>query len=67
MRRASVLRVTSSLFYDYLLLAELDGQWKLVNVLWTMNPDAPKRQHRSSRYLRRHGFGPRRSRESFFP
>lgn len=31
----------SALFYDYLQLARIDGRWRIVNVLWTMNPDAP--------------------------
>jgi hypothetical protein len=33
------VKVTSSMFYDYLLLAEIDGRWKLINVLWKMNPE----------------------------
>lgn len=33
------VKVTSSSFYDYLLLAEIDGEWKLINALWKMNPE----------------------------
>jgi hypothetical protein len=40
-RLASVM-VLSRMYYDYLQLAKLDGQWKIVNVLWKPNPDAPK-------------------------
>lgn len=28
------VKVTSVKFTDYLLMAELDGQWKIINVLW---------------------------------
>lgn len=31
----------SSMFYDYLQLVRIDGRWRIVNVLWTMNPSAP--------------------------
>ena len=31
----------SSMFHDYLQLARIDGRWRIVNVLWTMNPSAP--------------------------
>jgi hypothetical protein len=34
--------VMSAMFYDYLQLAKIDGRWQIVNVLWKMNPDAPK-------------------------
>lgn len=36
----------SAMFYDYLQLARIDGRWKIVNVLWKMNPDAPPRGSR---------------------
>ena len=32
----------SAVFYDYLQLVKIDGRWQIVNVLWKMNPDAPK-------------------------
>ena len=38
----SMVEVLSSMYYDYLQLAKLNGQWKIVNVLWKMNPDAPR-------------------------
>lgn len=31
----------SSMFFDYLQLVKSDGRWRIVNVLWTMNPGAP--------------------------
>jgi hypothetical protein len=34
----AVVRVTSSSFWDYLQLADIDGEWKIVNVLWTRTP-----------------------------
>ena len=34
----AVVRVTSSMFWDYLQLADIDGQWKIVNVLFTRFP-----------------------------
>jgi hypothetical protein len=34
--------VMCSRFYDYLHLAKIDGQWKIVTALWTMNPGAEK-------------------------
>ncbi len=30
------------MFYDYIQLAKINGEWKIVNVLWVMNPNAPK-------------------------
>lgn len=38
----AMAEVLSTMYYDYLQLAKLDGQWKIVNVLWKMNPDAPR-------------------------
>lgn len=38
----AMVEVLSSMFYDYIQLAKIDGQWKIVNVLWKMNPDAPR-------------------------
>jgi hypothetical protein len=34
------VEVICSLFYDYLQMAKIDGEWKIVNVLWRMNPAA---------------------------
>jgi hypothetical protein len=36
------VKVTSAMFYDYLQMAKIDGRWKIINVLWKMNPNAPK-------------------------
>jgi hypothetical protein len=36
------VKVTSAMYYDFLQMAKIDGQWKIVNVLWKMNPNAPK-------------------------
>jgi hypothetical protein len=38
----AVVRVTSAQFWDYLQLADIDGQWKIVNVLWAPFPKAGK-------------------------
>lgn len=42
------VKITSSMFYDYLLLAEIEGEWKLVNVLWKMNPEWTKKNRPES-------------------
>ncbi|MGB2905517.1 MAG: nuclear transport factor 2 family protein [Candidatus Aminicenantaceae bacterium] len=34
----AVVRVTSAQFWDYLQLADIDGQWKIINVLWAPFP-----------------------------
>ncbi len=39
----AMVEALSAMFYDYLQLARINGEWKIVNVLWVMNPDAPKR------------------------
>ncbi len=36
-------RLTSASFNDYLEMVKIDGQWKIVNVLWTFGPDSPNR------------------------
>ncbi len=36
----AVAKVVSSAFYDYLQLAKIDGQWRIVNVLWAHNAAA---------------------------
>ena len=45
-------RVVSSKYYDYLQLARIDGQWKILNVLWTPNVpaegDGPSAEQRKS-------------------
>jgi hypothetical protein len=38
-------RAVGQLWYDFLLLAKIKGEWKIVNVLWARNqPDAANRQ-----------------------
>jgi len=36
-------KVTSAMFNDFLQLIKVDGQWKIVNVLWVPGPDTPNR------------------------
>lgn len=38
----AVVRVTSAQFWDYLQLADIDGQWKIINVLWVPFPKPGK-------------------------
>ncbi len=38
----AMAEVLSSRYYDYLQLAKLNGEWKIVNVLWKMNPGAAR-------------------------
>ena len=35
----AAVKVTSSMFYDYLLVAEIDGRWKISNVVWEMSDE----------------------------
>jgi len=42
----AMVEVISAMYYDYLQIARFDGQWKIVNVLWKMNPTAPRRNRR---------------------
>lgn len=37
-------KMTSSQFNDYLQMIKVDGQWKIINVLWTPGPDSQIRQ-----------------------
>ncbi|MCK5148699.1 nuclear transport factor 2 family protein [bacterium] len=39
----AMAEVLSSQYYDYIQLSRVDGQWKIVNVLWVPNPSAPRR------------------------
>jgi hypothetical protein len=36
----AAVKVTSSLYIDHLQLGKVNGQWKIINVLWVPNPDA---------------------------
>jgi len=38
----ATVEILSTMYYDYLHLAKINNEWKIVNVLWKMNPDAPK-------------------------
>lgn len=39
----ALAKVTSAMFNDFLTMVKVDGQWKIVNVLWAPGPDAPNR------------------------
>jgi hypothetical protein len=41
-KNIAMVEVISAIYYDYLQLAKIDGQWRIVNVLWKVNPTAPK-------------------------
>ncbi len=36
----AMVKILSSRYYDYLQMGLIDGQWKIINVLWVMNPSA---------------------------
>jgi hypothetical protein len=36
-------KLNSAMYNDFLQMVKIDGQWKIVNVLWTWGPDAPNR------------------------
>jgi len=36
-------KITSALYNDFLQMVKIDGQWKIVNVLWVFGPDQPNR------------------------
>lgn len=38
----AMVKVVGEQFYDYLQIAEIDGEWKIVNVLWIINPEYRK-------------------------
>jgi len=39
----AMVKVSSLLYIDYLQVGHVNGEWKLINVLWVPNPDAPAR------------------------
>lgn len=39
----ALAKVTSAMFNDFLTMVKIDGQWRIVNVLWVPGPDAPNR------------------------
>jgi len=36
-------KITSARYNDFLQMVKIDGQWKIVNVLWVPGPDTPNR------------------------
>lgn len=42
----AMVEVISAMYYDYLQIAKFNGQWKIINVLWKMNPTAPRPSRR---------------------
>ena len=40
----AMAKVLSARYYDFLQMAKVDGKWKIVNVLWVMNPAALRRR-----------------------
>jgi ribosomal protein L31 len=38
----AAVKVTSSRYIDHLQVGKVDGEWMIINVLWVMNPDAPR-------------------------
>ena len=41
MEDIAMVKVLSAIYYDYLQLAKIEGKWKIINILWVMNPKAP--------------------------
>lgn len=42
----AMVKILSARYYDYLQMGQVDGQWKIINVLWVMNPSAVPPQKR---------------------
>jgi hypothetical protein len=38
----AAVKVSSALYIDHLQLAKVNGEWKIINVLWVPNPEAPR-------------------------
>lgn len=38
----AALKVTSAMFIDHLQIGKVNGYWKIINVLWVPNPNAPR-------------------------
>jgi hypothetical protein len=38
----AAVKVTSSRYIDHLQLGKVNGEWKIINVLWVPNPNAPR-------------------------
>ena len=39
----AAVKLTSSMYIDHLQLGKVNGEWKIINVLWVPNPDRPQR------------------------
>jgi hypothetical protein len=46
MEDIAAVKVLSAMYYDYLQMAKIEGEWKIINVLWVMNPKAPRSKPR---------------------
>jgi len=40
----AAVKVMSSQYIDHLQMGKVNGEWKIINVLWVPNPDRPRRQ-----------------------
>ena len=38
----ALLKVTSAMYIDLLQIGKVNGEWKIINVLWVPNPDRPR-------------------------
>jgi hypothetical protein len=38
----AAVKVSSAMYIDHLQLAKVNGEWKIINVLWVPNPEAPR-------------------------
>jgi hypothetical protein len=36
----AAVKVTSAKYIDHLQIARVNGEWKIINVLWVPNPEA---------------------------
>lgn len=39
----AAVKVSSAMYIDHLQVGRFNGEWKIINVLWVPNPDAPRR------------------------
>jgi hypothetical protein len=37
----AAVKIKSAMYIDYLQIGKVNGEWKIINVLWVPNPDAP--------------------------
>lgn len=45
-RDIAMVEVLSLMYFDYLQIGKVNGEWKIINVLWKPNPEAPRPQRR---------------------